>query len=273
MDTRPIGMFDSGVGGLTVYKEIRKKFPYENIVYLGDTISFPYGNKSKDSIINLTKKGIEFLISKNVKAVIIACGTATSQALSTVKNMYSIPIIGIIDPTAKYISNKSNIHKIGIVATKGTIKSNGWANSLLAYRKDLEIINKACPLLAPMAEEGWTNNEIAKLTVHEYMNGLHDVDALILGCTHYPLFTNIFKQELNKNAEIINTGTIIANELNELLGSNLLNTSGSSVSSCNFNDNNFIGKSEVFLTDVECNFISIAEKLLNEKIEIQSLKY
>lgn len=253
MYNRPIGMFDSGVGGLTVYKEIRKKFSNEDIIYLGDTKSFPYGSKSKESIINLTKKGIEFLIKKNVKAVIIACGTATSQALEAVQNLYSIPIIGIIEPTAKYIAEKTNISNVGIVATNGTIRSNGWANSLLYYNPNLTIINKACPLLAPMAEEGWTDNEVAKLTVHEYMAGLHDVDALVLGCTHYPLFTNIFKAETSAKTEIINTGTIIANYLPTILGGNLLNS------------NKLVeGKSEIFLTDTECNFVSVAQKLLGQ---------
>ena len=253
MDNRPIGMFDSGVGGLTVYKEIRRKFPNENIIYLGDTKSFPYGSKSKESIINLTKQGIDFLISKNVKSIIIACGTATSQALEAVKNLYSIPIIGIIEPTVEYIANQSNIKSVGIVATSGTIRSNGWAKALLKYRPDLNIINRPCPLLAPMAEEGWTDNDIAKLTVHEYMKGLHDVDALILGCTHYPLFADIFKAELKPKAEIINTGTIIANNLQLILENALLNC------------NNTTGKSEIFLTDTECNFISVAKKLLSEK--------
>lgn len=253
MDNRPIGMFDSGVGGLTVYKEIRRKFPNENIIYLGDTKSFPYGSKSKESIINLTKQEIDFLISKNVKAIIIACGTATSQALEAVKNLYSIPIIGIIEPTVEYIANQSNIKSVGIVATSGTIRSNGWAKALLKYRPDLNIINRPCPLLAPMAEEGWTDNDIAKLTVHEYMKGLHDVDALILGCTHYPLFADIFKAELKPKAEIINTGTIIANNLQLILENALLNC------------NNTTGKSEIFLTDTECNFISVAKKLLSEK--------
>lgn len=252
MDNRPIGMFDSGVGGLTVYKEISKKFPNENIIYLGDTKSFPYGNKSKENIINLTKQGIDFLISKNVKAVIIACGTATSQALDVVKNLYSIPIIGIIEPTAKYIASKENIKKVGIVATAGTIRSNGWGNSLLKYRKDLEILNHPCPLLAPMAEEGWTDNEIAKLAVHEYMKGLYDVDALVLGCTHYPLFTNCFRNELKDDSEIINTGTIIANQLEEIFGDNLCNDSSES------------GNTQIYLTDTECNFISVAQKLLGE---------
>ena len=253
MDNRPIGMFDSGVGGLTVYKEVLKRYPNENIVYLGDTKSFPYGSKSKESIINLTKQGIEFLLKFNVKAIIIACGTATSQALDVVKNLYSIPIIGIIESTVQYISQNSNLHKIGIVATAGTIRSNAWASSLLKLRPDLEIINKPCPLLAPMAEEGWTNNEIAKLAVKEYMQGLYDVDALILGCTHYPLFTNIFKENLKPNAEIINTGTMIANDLENKLGKKLL---------CDSSSN---GNSEIYLTDTECNFLSVAEKLLNNR--------
>lgn len=260
MDNRPIGMFDSGVGGLTVYKEVRKVYPNENIIYLGDTKSFPYGSKSKESIINLTKQGIDFLISKNVKAIIIACGTATSQALDAVKGLYSIPIIGIIESTVEYIAKEHTLHKIGIVATAGTIRSNAWKTNLLKLRSDLEIINRPCPLLAPMAEEGWTNNEIAKLSVKEYMQGLYDVDALILGCTHYPLFTDIFKENLKPNAQIINTGTMIAKSLNSKLGTNL------------FNDSINVGTAEIYLTDTECNFLSVAEKLLNDN-NIQIHKY
>ena len=252
MDNRPIGMFDSGVGGLTVYKEIRNKFPNENIIYLGDTKSFPYGSKSKESIINLTKQGINFLISKNVKAIIIACGTATSQALDVVRDLYSIPIIGIIEPTVKYISQKSNVHNVGVVATAGTIRSNSWANALLKSRPDLNVINKPCPLLAPMAEEGWTDNQIATLAVHEYMTGMQDVDALILGCTHYPLFTSIFKNEVKKETEIINTGVIMANSLESILGSNYLANKSNQ------------GKSEIYLTDTESNFLTVAKKLLND---------
>lgn len=117
MDNRPIGMFDSGVGGITVLKEVMKKLPNEKIIYLGDTKRFPYGNKSKDTIIELTKKGIDLLLKKNVKAIIIACGTATSQALDVVSKIYKIPIIGIIEPTVSYIKDKKNIKKIGVIAT------------------------------------------------------------------------------------------------------------------------------------------------------------
>lgn len=251
MDTRPIGMFDSGVGGLTVYKEIRKVFPNEDIIYYGDTKSFPYGNKSKENIISLTKNGIDFLISKNVKAIIIACGTATSQALETMCCLYSIPIIGIIDSTAKYVSKQPNLNTIGVIATSGTIRSNGWQSALLKYNPNLNIINKSCPLLAQMAEEGWTNNQIADLTVNEYMKELYNVDALILGCTHYPLFTNIFKKYLKPDSQVINAGTIIAQDLCTILGSNLLNTP------------THIGSLNIYLTDTECNFVFVADKLLN----------
>ena len=120
MDNRPIGMFDSGVGGLTVYKEVKKNMPQEQIIYLGDTKRFPYGSKTKETIIELSKNNIEFLLKKNVKAIVIACGTATSQALDTVKEIYKIPIIGIIDPTVQYVKSKG-IKKIGVIATRGTI--------------------------------------------------------------------------------------------------------------------------------------------------------
>lgn len=250
MDNRPIGMFDSGVGGMTVLKEIKEKLPNENIIYLGDTIHFPYGSRSKENIIELTKNGIDFLISKNVKAVIIACGTATSQALDSIAVLYDIPIIGIIEPTVNYIASKKNLKNIGVVATAGTIRSDGWKEHLLKAVPGLNVINRACPLLAPMAEEGWIDNEIAKLTVHEYIKDISNIDALILGCTHYPLFYNIFKADFNSNVEIINTGTIIANYVSELLPKSNLQSA------------NEKGKIKIYLTDTECNFIKVASKLI-----------
>ena len=251
MDNRPIGMFDSGVGGLTVLKEFQNMFPNENIIYYGDTKSFPYGNKSKENIINLSKKGIDFLLNKNVKAIIIACGTATSQALDLVSKLYSIPIFGIIEPTVSYIVNKSSLKRIGILGTRGTIKSNAFENNLLIAKPNLDIISKACPLLAPIAEEGLIDSDIAKLAVHEYMKDLHDVDALILGCTHYPLFTELFKNEILPTTEIINTGITLSNYLYSNLNKDL------------FNNSNNCGNVEIYLTDTECNFLDIARKFLN----------
>lgn len=258
MDKRPIGMFDSGVGGLTVLKEVIKDNPNEDIIYLGDTQRFPYGSKSKESIIELTKNGIDFLISKDVKAIIIACGTATSQALEEMKKIYRIPIIGIIEPTVKYIKEKEKLRNIGIIATSGTIRSKGWQQNLLKQIPEAKILNKACPLLAPMAEEGWIDNEIARLTIKEYLKDLKNIDCLVLGCTHYPLFKKIIVEELGENIEIINTGEMVSKDLKEIL-----------VSANIQNDAQNQGSYKIYLTDTETNFINVAGKLLeNEDIKV-----
>ena len=261
MDNRPIGMFDSGVGGLTVLKEVLENNINEDIVYLGDTKRFPYGSKSKENIIELTKKGIDFLISKNVKAIIIACGTATSQALDEMRKIYKIPIIGIIEPTVNYIKEKEKIKNIGVIATAGTIRSDGWGKNIIDKIPSAIIQNKACPLLAPMAEEGWTNNEIAKLTIKEYLKDLKNIDCLILGCTHYPLFKDIIKEELSDNVEIINTGEMISKDLNKILRINEMQ-----------NEEERKGKYEIYLTDTETNFVNVDKKLLNNNDIVDVVK-
>ncbi len=260
-DTRPIGMFDSGIGGLTVLKEIIKQNPKENIIYLGDTKRFPYGSKSKETIIDLTKKGIEFLISKNVKAIVIACGTATSQALEEVKKQYHIPIIGIIDSTVDYIKENKKLRNIGVIATTGTIRSKGWQDKIHSKIPNAIISYKACPLLAPMAEEGWTENIIAKLTIKEYLKGLEDIDCLILGCTHYPLFKKIIKEELGKKVEIINTGEKLSKDLEQIL-------KNEKKENTNFKQ----GEYQIYLTDTETNFIHVAKKLLRNDEIIKTIK-
>lgn len=260
-DTRPIGMFDSGIGGLTVLKEVIKQNPKENIIYLGDTKRFPYGSKSKESIIDLTKKGIEFLISKNVKEIIIACGTATSQALEEVQKQYNVPIIGIIDSAVEYIKENENLRKIGLIATAGTIRSKGWQNKIHNEIPNAIISYKACPLLAPMAEEGWTDNEIAKLTIKEYLKGFEDINCLILGCTHYPLFKKIIKEQLGEKVEIINTGEMLSKDLKKAL-----------IKNHKENENIEQGKYEIYLTDTETNFINVAKKLLNDDKILQTVK-
>ena len=257
MDNRPIGMFDSGVGGLTVYKEVKKQLPNESIVYLGDTKRFPYGSKSKESIIELTKQGIEFLIRQNVKLIVIACGTATSQALEEVKNLYPVPIIGIIDSTVEYLEEKYRNNKnaeIGIIATAGTIKSNGWQNK----------IKELIPEAKIKAKGGWIDNQIARLTIKEYLKEMRKIDTLILGCTHYPLFQKIIEKEMGKRVEIINTGEKIARKLTTYLQEN------------NIQNVEEMIEDKIYLTDTECNFVSVAEKLLGDnKIseKIQKAEY
>ena len=260
MNDKPIGIFDSGVGGVTVLKELQKLLPNEDYIYIGDTASFPYGSKSKKTIIELCKKRIENLIDMEVKIIVIACGTATSQALEEMRKIFNIPIIGIIKPTVKYLKGK-NYKNIGVIATTGTIRSNGWEENIRKSIPDAKVQNKACPLLAPMAEEGWTNNEIAKLAVHEYIKDIKYIEALILGCTHYPLFKEIIERELKSNVDIINTGEMVAEELKEFIYANNLE-----------NSTEKSGNTEIFLTDLECNFINVAKSLMQkDRIDIKKI--
>lgn len=260
VNNRPIGIFDSGVGGATVLKELQKLLPNEDYIYIGDTASFPYGSKSKKTIIELCKKRIENLIEKEVKVIVIACGTATSQALEEMKRIFNIPIIGIIEPTVEYL-NEKKYKNIGVIATTGTIRSNGWEENIKKVIPDAKVQNKACPLLAPMAEEGWTDNEIAKLAIHEYIKDIKNIDALILGCTHYPLFKKIIEKELTKSVDIINTGEMVAKELKEYIIKNKLE-----------NENTKEGTTQIFLTDLECNFLNVAKSLMQkDNLNIQKI--
>ena len=262
MDTRLIGMFDSGVGGLTVLKEVKKLLPNEGIIYLGDTKRFPYGSKSKESIIEISRNCVKFLVSKNVKLIIIACGTATSQSIDVLKKEFDVPIIGIIKPTIEYLKeNVKQKEKIGVIATQGTIRSKAWENNILEQINKVEVISEETPLLATMAEQGWTNNKVAKYTIKEYMKKFKKVNRLILGCTHYPMFEELIKKELSKKVDIINTGEKVATYIQKYLEENKMQ-----------NDNT--KKDDlIYLSDTESNFINIAKNLLQEEIKIQEANF
>ena len=257
MDNRAIGMFDSGIGGINVYKEIKKVLPQEQIIYLGDTKRFPYGNKTKEEIIQISRENIEFLISENVKCIVIACGTATSQALDIVAKEYDIPIIGIIMPTIEYVKEivKEN-ETIGVIATKGSIRSKQWENKLIDNIPNIKIVSKATPLLADIAEEGKIDKEESKVIIHEYMKDFENIDRLILGCTHYPLFRKLIENELNNKVEIIDIGINVANFL-----SKRFRTDG-------MNANSTIKKDIIYLTSIKENLNQYGRILFNrENIE------
>lgn len=185
MDNRPIGIFDSGLGGLTVLEEYLKELPNEDYIYFGDNARVPYGSKSKETIIEYSRQIINFLISKNVKMVVIACGTASANAFETLKNEFSIPIRTVIEPTAKAVTDS----KIGVIATKSTISSGAWEDAIHTYNPECSIISKACPLFVPIVEENLLDTPISKNAIEMYLTEFKEsnIENLILGCTHYPI--------------------------------------------------------------------------------------
>ena len=260
MDNRTIGIFDSGVGGLTVLAEIRKNLPNENIIYLGDTKNFPYGNRSKEEIIEFAIQNVETLIKKQVKIIVIACGTATSQALDVVKEKFDIPIIGIIEPTVEYIENQK-YDELGVIATEGTIRSGAWEQKLKEKMPEIKVTNKACPMLATIAEEGKAQSPEGRQVIKEYMAPFKEkhIDKIILGCTHYPIYEKIIREELGYEVELINTGVTVSKYLQKYLKQNNL-------------ENNETTKTEkIFLTKPEKEFKKIAKNILNENLDIQAI--
>ena len=260
MNRKAIGIFDSGVGGLTVFEEIRKELPNENIIYLGDTKNFPYGNKTKEEIIEFAIKNTEMLINMGAKIIVIACGTATSQAIDVLKQKFSIPIIGIIEPTVEYIKEQ-NYKNVGVIATEGTIRSGAWEQKLKEKIPDINVINKACPMLATIAEEGKAKSEEGRRVIKEYMKPFKDkkIDKIILGCTHYPIYEEIIREELGYSVELINTGVTVSNYLKSYLYKNGL-------------ENNEPKKQEeIYLTKPEDEFKEIAKNIMGVNIKISKI--
>lgn len=220
MDSRPIGIFDSGCGGLTVLKEYLKIMPNENYIYFGDTARLPYGSKSEDTVFNYSKQIVNFLISKNVKTIIIACGTASACAHEKLKALYDIPIRNIITPSAKAITDKN----IGVIATKRTINLNAWEEAIHKFNPSATVQSIACPLFVPIVEEGFANTEVATIVAEKYLSGFNktNISTLILGCTHYPILENTIKSLISENIKIINIGYYSALDTEKFLLSNNL---------------------------------------------------
>jgi len=227
MDKRekPIGVFDSGLGGLTVVKEILEHLPNENIIFFGDTGRVPYGGRSKQTITQYVKDDMDFLLSHDVKAVVIACNTADSMAKEEMERLYDIPIVGVVEPAAKKAAATSRNGRIGVIGTKATVKSGAYVKAIGRFSPDTEVFAQACPLLVPLVEEGrFHKGDIVPETVlREYLAPLKEqnIDTLILGCTHYPLLFGIVKQILPK-VEIICSGPASTEALIKTLEENSL---------------------------------------------------
>ncbi len=210
---KPIGIFDSGIGGLTVAKAIAEALPNETIIYFGDTAHLPYGDKSKESITMYSKRITAFLLAKGCKAIVIACNTASAHAYADLKKAYpKVPILNVIDPTVDYCLTKYKKGKIGVIATRGTIKSRIYPRKLNKENPKLEIPQTATPLLAPMIEEGFFNNKISKTIINSYLStkNFEKIDALILACTHYPLIKKEVVAFFKRPVEVIDSASVVA---------------------------------------------------------------
>ncbi len=217
----PIGVFDSGVGGLTVAREIMRQIPNEKIVYFGDTARVPYGSKSKDTITRFSRQIVRFLQTQEVKAIVIACNTASAYALSELEKEVNIPIIGVVKPGAKVAAEATKNGKIGVIATEGTISSGIYSSYIKEIKKDATVIGKACPLFVPLVEEGlWEDpvtDEIARRYLTEFSQQDKDIDTLILGCTHYPLIRSTLGRIVGDKVTLVNPAYETARELKALL--------------------------------------------------------
>lgn len=215
----PIGVFDSGVGGLTVVKEIMNQLPQEEIVYFGDTARVPYGSKSQETVITYSRQIVKFLQTMKVKAVVVACNTASAFALEVLKEEIDIPIIGVVKPGAKSAAEATKNQRIGIIGTEGTIRSRIYNEFLSRTNPDVEVFGKACPLLVPLVEEGLIDDPVTYEMVQRYLKDLleYDIDTLVLGCTHYPLLRKIIGKCAGKNISLVNPAYETARELKTVL--------------------------------------------------------
>lgn len=241
MDKRPIGIFDSGVGGLTVIKEVMKILPNENTVYFGDTARVPYGSKSKEIVNKFSSQIIRFLISKDVKAIIIACNTVSSNCYNDLKREFDIPMIEVVGPGVESCIKTTKNNIVGVIGTEATIRSSAYEKGIKNAQKSIKVYSKACPLFVPLAEEGWTNNDISKMTAEIYLKELIDkgIDSIILGCTHYPLLKRCIGSVVGENVKIVNPAAATAKKMKKYLDEkNMLNDEQNAEHTFFVSDNN-----------------------------------
>ncbi|MDP6684811.1 MAG: glutamate racemase [Candidatus Marinimicrobia bacterium] len=253
----PIGVFDSGLGGLTVVKALRKHFPNESIVYLGDTARVPYGNKSRSTVQKYSYEIADFLLEKNVKAIVVACNTATALALEELKKRFSVPVIGVIQPGVKAAEEKTKNKKIGIIGTIATIQSGAYEKQFNSINGEINVTSQACPLLVPLAEDGWMKEKIVNDILTHYLEPLikENIDTLVLGCTHYPVFSTLIGNVLGQDVTLIDSPAEVASVLLELLKENNL-----------FTIKNFPGKLDCYVTDKTRSYPEIAERFLGAPV-------
>ncbi|MDO5718297.1 MAG: glutamate racemase [Tissierellia bacterium] len=261
MDNRPIGVFDSGIGGLTVLREIKKQIPNENLIYYADTARVPYGPRPKEEILRFSKEAVDFLIQKDIKVLVIACNTVTAIAYDYLIENIDIPVLGVIDPGVRAVMNAGDIKTLGLIATKATVESMQYQNRLYKGDAGLKIIARACPMLVSIVEEGWAGTDISKLIIERYLQDFKDssMDAIILACTHFPVLRDQIAEFLTDDIMIIDPAEETAKELKRILKDSDIENG--------LKDNT---DTKFYVSDKADKFKSIAEKLvdINEVFEV-----
>ncbi|MET0151633.1 MAG: glutamate racemase [Candidatus Binatia bacterium] len=257
MDRDAIGIFDSGVGGLTVMHELVGVLPAESFIYLGDTGRYPYGNKSPETVTRYSLENASFLVEKGIKLLVVACNAASSVALDALRAECRVPVVGVIEPGAKAAAASTGSGRVGVIGTEVTIASGAYTRALKRLRPKLEIYTRACPLFVPLAEEGWTDNEVAHATIALYLGSLQrsGIDTLILGCTHYPLLKRAIADFLGNGVRLVDSAEETAQEVRETLKERgQLRRRGR-------------GATSFFVTDVPDRFIKVGRRFLGERVE------
>jgi len=254
---RPIGVFDSGVGGLTVVRAMLEVMPEESLLYLGDTARLPYGTKSPDTVARYTRRNVAFLVEHGVKAVVVACNTASATALDGFAT--PVPTWGVIEPGARAAVAVAR-HRVGVIGTESTIASGVYPRTIARLRPELVVLGRACPLLVPLVEEGWEEDEITELVARRYLEPLlaQAIDTLVLGCTHYPLLTHVLRRVLGEEVVLVDSAASIAAEMARALGAAGLRARGGQPP-----------RHRLLVTDASPPFARLARRILGAGVELE----
>lgn len=258
MKNKPIGIFDSGLGGLTVMAQVMKELPKENIIYFGDTARIPYGSKSQEAIERFSMQIAGFLLKKKVKMIIVACNTASSLALGVLKNILKVPVLGVIEPGAECAAESTKNGRIGVIGTEGTVKSLSYVKAINKKSKNIKIFQQSCPLFVPLVENGWTKGKITESIINEYLKNLNKnkIDTLVLGCTHYPLLKKAIAGALGNKVQLIDSAAATAKSAARLLKEkNLLNLETNK------------GKYEFYVSDSPEKFKKLGRQFLGKELK------
>jgi glutamate racemase len=265
MDEKPIGVFDSGIGGLTVLKEVFRELPGENTVYLGDTARVPYGIRSAETVTRYSFENTGFLVARGIKLLVVACNTVSAVSLDAIKEKLSIPVIGVIEPGSKAAVKATRSRRVGVIGTEATINSSAYSRIIKSMDDSIEVFSLPCPLFVPLAEEGLTDDEIAVMVAERYLKDLKEkgIDTLVLGCTHYPLLKGVISKVMGKGIALIDSAVETVREIRRTLDEYGIEGKAAP------GDPGMVSgiRRMFYVTDAAERFIRVGERFLGQKIE------